>query len=88
MPTKKNNSDTRMFNAVKKHKGRTRKGDPGETFEQFDAQSESHMKTLYRDREWNKAERNQQKQSRKLNWFKGSAEKIEYKLVRRNGSVS
>ena len=29
-----------MFEKVTKHKGRTRKGDPGETFEQFYAQTE------------------------------------------------
>ena len=50
-------------------------------FNQMCKDDQSGIKPLYRDREWNKAERNQQKQSRKLNWYKGSDEKIEYKSV-------
>ena len=42
---------------------------------------QSGVKPLYRDREWNKEERNKEKQSRKLNWYKGSKQNIEYKTV-------
>ena len=39
-------------------------------FDQMCKDDQSGLKPLYRDREWNKSERNQQKQSRKLNWYK------------------
>jgi hypothetical protein len=50
-------------------------------FDQMCKDDQSGIKPLYRDREWNKEERNHQKQSRKVNWYKGSEENIEYKSV-------
>ena len=50
-------------------------------FDQMFKDDQSGIKPLYRDREWNKGERNHQKQSRKVNWYKGSEENIEYKSV-------
>ena len=48
-------------------------------YEKIVSEDKAGTKPMYRSRDWNKEEREQKKQYRKLNWFKTGPKEIEYK---------
>ena len=50
-------------------------------YEKIISADKAGTKPIYRGRGWNKEERNQKKNNRKLNWYKAGLKEIEYKSV-------
>ena len=50
-------------------------------YEKIISEDRAGIKPLYRSRDFNKEERDKNKISRKLNWYKNSSNDIEYKTV-------
>ena len=50
-------------------------------YEKIIAADRAGTKPIYRDRDWNKEERNQKKNTRKTNWYKTGDKELEYKSV-------
>ena len=50
-------------------------------YEKIISADKAGTKPIYRGRDWNKEERNQKKNNRKLNWYKAGLKEIEYKSV-------
>jgi hypothetical protein len=52
-------------------------------FEKMVKADKAGTKPLFRDRNWNKDERSNMKNNRKINWYKSEKSEIEYKSVKK-----
>ena len=50
-------------------------------YDKINSEDKAGTKPMFRSRDWNKEERDQKKNNRKINWYKIGQKEIEYKSV-------